>query len=52
MVKVLNHALIKHKLSIMREEKTSNYIFKQNLDEESMSFHLYTYQYDLLSQLA
>ena len=36
MVKVLNHALIKHKLSIMREEKTSNYIFKQNLDEIAM----------------
>lgn len=33
MVKVLNHALIKHKLSIMREEKTS---FKQNLDEIAM----------------
>lgn len=36
MVKVLNHALIKHKLSIMREEKTSNCIFKQNLDEIAM----------------
>lgn len=36
MVKVLNHALIEHKLSIMREEKTSNYIFKQNLDEIAM----------------
>ena len=36
MVNVLNHALIKHKLSIMREEKTSNYIFKQNLDEIAM----------------
>ena len=33
MLTVLNHSLIKHKLSIMREEKTSTYIFKQNLDE-------------------
>jgi len=33
MVTVLNHSLIKHKLSIMREESTSTYIFKQNLDE-------------------
>ncbi len=33
MLTVLNHSLIKHKLSIMREEDTSTYIFKQNLDE-------------------
>ena len=33
MLTVLNHSLIKHKLSIMREEETSTYIFKQNLDE-------------------
>lgn len=33
MVTVLDHALIKHKLSIMREKDTSTYIFKQNLDE-------------------
>lgn len=30
---VLNHALIKHKLTIMRDKNTSTYIFKQNLDE-------------------
>ncbi len=33
---VLNHALIKHKLSIMRDKNTSTYIFKQNLDEIAM----------------
>ena len=33
MVTVLDHSLIKHKLSIMRQEETSTYIFKQNLDE-------------------
>ncbi len=33
MLTVLDHALIKHKLSIMRQEDTSTYIFKQNLDE-------------------
>lgn len=33
MLTVLEHSLIKHKLSIMREETTSTYIFKQNLDE-------------------
>lgn len=33
MLTVLDHALIKHKLSIMREKTTSTYIFKQNLDE-------------------
>lgn len=35
-VKILDHALIKHKLSIMREKSTSTYIFKQNLDEIAM----------------
>ncbi|WP_027090057.1 uracil phosphoribosyltransferase [Thomasclavelia saccharogumia] len=30
---VLDHALIKHKLTIMRDKNTSTYIFKQNLDE-------------------
>ncbi len=33
MLTVLDHSLIKHKLSIMRQETTSTYIFKQNLDE-------------------
>ncbi len=33
MLTVLDHSLIKHKLSIMREAETSTYIFKQNLDE-------------------
>ena len=33
MLTVIDHPLIKHKLSIMREEDTSTYIFKQNLDE-------------------
>lgn len=33
MLTVLDHSLIKHKLSIMRQEDTSTYIFKQNLDE-------------------
>ncbi len=33
MLTVLDHPLIKHKLSIMRQEETSTYIFKQNLDE-------------------
>lgn len=33
MLTVLDHSLIKHKLSIMRCEDTSTYIFKQNLDE-------------------
>jgi len=33
MLTVLDHALIKHKLTIMRQEDTSTYIFKQNLDE-------------------
>lgn len=35
-VKIIDHALIKHKLSIMREKDTSTYIFKQNLDEIAM----------------
>lgn len=33
MLTVLDHALIKHKLTIMRQKETSTYIFKQNLDE-------------------
>lgn len=33
MLTVLNHSLIKHKISIMRNKDTSTYIFKQNLDE-------------------
>ena len=33
MLTVLDHALIKHKLTIMRQKDTSTYIFKQNLDE-------------------
>ena len=33
MLTVLDHALIKHKLTIMRDAETSTYIFKQNLDE-------------------
>ena len=33
MLTVLNHAFIKHKISIMRNKDTSTYIFKQNLDE-------------------
>lgn len=33
MLTVLDHSLIKHKLSIMRQKETSTYIFKQNLDE-------------------
>ena len=33
MLTVLDHSLIKHKLSIMRNKDTSTYIFKQNLDE-------------------
>lgn len=30
---VLDHALIQHKITIMRDKNTSTYIFKQNLDE-------------------
>ena len=33
MLTVLDHSLIKHKLSIMRNKDTSTYIFKRNLDE-------------------
>lgn len=33
MLTVLDHSLIKHKISIMRDKNTSTYIFKQNLDE-------------------
>lgn len=32
---VLDHSLIKHKITIMRDKNTSTYIFKQNLDEIS-----------------
>ena len=32
-VTILDHALIQHKLTIMRDKNTSTYIFKQNLDE-------------------
>ena len=35
-VKIIDHALIKHKLSIMRNKDTSTYIFKQALDEIAM----------------
>ena len=30
---ILNHPLIKHKFTIMRNKETKSYIFKQNLDE-------------------
>lgn len=30
---ILNHALIQHKLTIMRDKNTPTYLFKQNLDE-------------------
>ena len=30
-VTILDHALIQHKLTIMRDKNTSTYIFKQNL---------------------
>lgn len=30
---ILNHALIQHKLTIMRDKHTPTYLFKQNLDE-------------------
>lgn len=33
MLTILDHSLIKHKISIMRDKETSTYIFKQNLDE-------------------
>ena len=32
-VTILDHALIQHKLTIMRDKNTSTHIFKQNLDE-------------------
>ena len=32
-VTILDHALIQHKLTIMRDKNTSTYIFKQNLDQ-------------------
>lgn len=32
---ILDHSLIKHKITIMRDKNTSTYIFKQNLDEIS-----------------
>ena len=34
--KILNHNLIAHKLTIMRDKNTKTYIFKQNLDEIAM----------------
>ncbi len=34
--KILNHNLISHKLTIMRDKNTKTYIFKQNLDEIAM----------------
>lgn len=30
---IMNHALIEHKLSIMRDKNTPSYLFKQNLDD-------------------
>ena len=30
---ILNHALINHKLTIMRDKNTNNVVFKDNLDE-------------------
>lgn len=30
---IMNHALIEHKLSIMRDKDTPSYLFKQNLDD-------------------
>ena len=43
-VTILDHALIQHKLTIMRDKNTSTYIFKQNLDEiaKLMACLLYT----------
>ena len=37
-VTILDHALIQHKLTIMRDKNTSTYIFKQNLEEIADSF--------------
>jgi len=34
--KILNHALINHKLTVMRDKNTKCNIFKQNLDEVAM----------------
>ena len=33
---VLDHALINHKLSIMRDKNTNTIVFKENLDEIAM----------------
>lgn len=33
---IMNHALIDHKLTIMREKETKSMVFKQNLDEIAM----------------
>ena len=33
---ILNHALIDHKLTIMREKDTKTIVFKDNLDEIAM----------------
>ena len=33
---ILNHALINHKLTIMRDKNTNNVVFKDNLDEIAM----------------
>ncbi len=35
-VTIIDHSLIKHKLSIMRNKDTSTYLFKQALDEIAM----------------
>ena len=40
-VTILDHALIQHKLTIMRDKNTSTYIFKQNLDEIAKLKHLF-----------
>ena len=44
-VTILDHALIQHKLTIMRDKNTSTYIFKQNLDEiaKLMAFEVTRY---------
>lgn len=33
---IMNHALIEHKLTIMRDKKTPSFLFKQNLDDIAM----------------
>lgn len=33
---IMNHALIEHKLTIMRDKNTPSYLFKQNLDDIAM----------------